>query len=156
MRYRHLSPLLPLFLGLSLGQAQGAPPVPAAGAGYEYVTARIPDAQQRIAPAALAQLNILLYRAKRSAAKTLCDGNWLAEGRLVQQSGPLPVTTADGALVWLYSAAREAAPLPCGRVSRQRFSQEMLRHLPHWVSLGASADATAVAAATYSAPESPR
>ncbi len=143
MNYRYLSPLL-LLLGL-----------PNAHADYDYVTARIPHAQQRIAPAALAEFNILLYRAGRSAAETLCEGNWLVEGRLVHQSGPLPVTTADGTLVWFYSAAREAAPLPCAGISRQQFFQEMRRHLPDWVTLDSAAAGkgkVASAAATTPSP----
>ena len=125
-----------LLLTAAPGHAAETGPVqPAADEGYDLVVAHIPGSRAKIAPVALAELRIVLHRAKKQAALSLCQGNWLPEGELLQQLGPLPVALTGGEYVWIYQAAWRAAPLACEHTSRGQFFQEMSRHLPEWVTV---------------------
>jgi hypothetical protein len=133
-----LGKLVALMLSATLAgfAVAGAEPEPAGtAADYDQVIARVPADQASIAPVALAELNIALHQAKKQAATALCNGNWFADGEVIQQLGPVPAAPAGDTTVWIYRTERRAMPLPCEHTSRAQFFQEMSRHLPAWISI---------------------
>jgi hypothetical protein len=132
--------LTALVLLAGLGQTFAAKSLPEvvnsdATDNYDQVIAHIPYSRAVIASAALAELNIILYKAKTSAEQILCHGHWSPSGEALQQVGPLAVKQRAARKVWLYQSLRRAHPLACDGVSRAQYFLEMSRHLPAWVSI---------------------
>jgi hypothetical protein len=135
-----------LLAGTAVGRAYALPQTDEAGGqaqDYDQVVVQMPVEQAPIASVAMARLMIVLHKARKQAALTLCNGNWTPGGEPIQQIGPLALTPAPEEHIWLYESLRRPRPLACRDVSRARFFIEMSRHLPAWISVRPAGQAAA-------------
>lgn len=105
---------------------------------YDEVTARLPLAQAPVASVALARINVALHQARQRAGQQLCADQWTPSGALYLEWGPQleehsPATTR--APYWSYRSLRQPSTAACQGISRDRFFQEMSRHLPDWITV---------------------
>lgn len=105
---------------------------------YDEVTARLPLAQAPVASVVLARINVALHQARQRAGQQLCAGQWTPSGALYLEQGPQleehsPATTRGP--YWSYRSLRQPSTAPCQGISRDRFFQEMSRHLPDWITV---------------------
>jgi len=113
-------------------------PMPAGRANYDEVAARLPLTQAPVASVVLARLNIALHQARQRTHQQLCAGQWTPSGALHLEYGPQieqHSTATTPHRYWAYRSLRQPGPFACRGVNRDRFFQEMSRHLPGWITI---------------------
>jgi len=89
----------------------------------------VPRQQAETPSAALAKINIALYRAKQLTEERLCAGKWTPRGALLYQQG------SEAAGTWFFESFRTPDTLICTGITRTEYFMEMSRHLPGWISV---------------------
>jgi len=112
--------------------------IPAADPAFDHYIAWIPRDQAQTPTVAKALTHITLGNAKEQAARQLCKGAWLLNGRVTDRVGPLPATApqaSGGYPAWYYRISHQPGLHGCPAATGKQVYQSLENHLPRWLSI---------------------
>lgn len=124
--------------GTTAAAGEPAIPIPAADPALDHYIAWIPRAQAQTPTIAKTLTHITLGNAKEQAARQLCAGAWLLDGRVTERVGPLPVTAPQargGYPAWYYRISHQPGLRGCSAATEKQIYQSLASHLPGWLSV---------------------
>ena len=117
------------------------PVIPAENPLLDHYIAWIPRDQAQTASVAEAMAHISLVNAREQTASQLCAGQWMMQGKVAENIGPLPATapeTAGSYPAWYYRVSHLPGLQGCRNADTQSFYHAMQENLPEWMDIKAA------------------
>jgi hypothetical protein len=115
--------------------------IPVADPAFDHYIAWIPRDRAPNSTVAKALTHITLGKAKEEAARQLCGGAWLLDGRVIDRVGPLPAiapAASGGYPAWYYRVSHQPGLRGCSNATDVELYQSLGAHLPGWLSIQAA------------------
>ena len=119
--------------------------IPAGNPMLDHYIAWIPREQAQTASVAKAIAHISLMNAREQTASQLCAGQWMMQGKVTGNVGPLPATAPEaigGYPAWYYRVSHLPGLTGCHEKDSQAVYQAMQANLPDWIAIKAAARTT--------------
>ena len=119
--------------------------IPAENPMLDHYIAWIPREQAQTASVAEAMAHISLVNAREQTARQLCAGEWLMQGKVAENIGPLSAMApedAGGYPAWYYRVSHLPGLQGCHGVDSQALYRTMQANLPDWMNIKAAAGTT--------------
>lgn len=121
------------------------PVIPAENPMLDHYIAWIPRKQAQTASVAEALAHISLVNAREQTASQLCAGQWMIQGKVAGNIGPLPATAPEevgGYPAWYYRISHLPGLQGCHDTDSQALYRAMQANLPDWIDIKAAAGTT--------------
>jgi hypothetical protein len=121
------------------------PVIPAENPLLDHYIAWIPRDQAQTASVAEAMAHISLVNARQQTASQLCAGQWMMQGKVAENIGPLPATAPENAgsyPAWYYRVSHLPGLQGCRNADTQTFFHAMQENLPDWMDIKAATTTT--------------
>ena len=118
--------------------AVAATHIPAADPMLDHYIAWVPRDKAQTATVAEAVTHISLVNARERTAKQLCGSNWVMNGEVAANIGPLPTTapeTAGGYPAWYYRISHRPGLRGCPGADAQKLYHTLQENLPEWMDI---------------------
>ncbi len=115
--------------------------IPVENPVLDHYIAWIPRELAQTASVAEAMAHISLVNAREQTASQLCAGQWMMQGKVADNIGPLPATApeaAGGYPAWYYRVSHLPGPQGCRNADTQTFYHAMQENLPYWMGIKAA------------------
>ena len=119
--------------------------IPAADPMLDHYIAWVPRDKAQTATVAEAVTHISLVNAREQTAKQLCGGNWVMNGEVTTNIGPLPTTApeaAGGYPAWYYRISHQPGLRGCPGADSKTLYHAMQENLPEWMDIKAARTTT--------------
>jgi hypothetical protein len=119
--------------------------IPTADPMLDHYVAWVPRQKAQTATVAEAVTHISLVNAREKTAKQLCGGNWVMNGSVEANIGPIPTTapaSAGGYPAWYYRISHQPGLHGCPGTDSKKIYQTLQENLPVWVGIKTAREAT--------------
>ena len=112
--------------------------IPAADPLLDHYIAWVPRDKAQTATVAEAMTHISLVNAREQTARQLCSGDWVMNGEVADNIGPLPASapeTAGGYPAWYYRISHRPGLHGCQSTDARKFYHTLQENLPEWMDI---------------------
>lgn len=112
--------------------------IPAADPTLDHYIAWVPRDRAQTATVAAAMAHISLVNAREETAKLLCNGEWVMNGKVTDNIGPLPASapeSAGGYPAWYYRISHRPGLHGCQSTDARKLYHTLRENLPDWMEI---------------------
>ena len=119
--------------------------IPDADPMLDHYIAWVPRDRAQTATVAEAITHISLVNAREKTAKQLCSGDWVMNGEVTENLGPLPTSapaSAGGYPAWYYRISHRPGLHGCQTTDARKLYHTLQENLPDWMDIKAARTTT--------------
>ena len=119
--------------------------IPDADPMLDHYIAWVPRDKAQTATVAEAVTHISLVNAREQTARQLCGGNWVMNGEVMANIGPIRTTApeaAGGYPAWYYRISQQPGLRGCPGEDSRKLYHALQQNLPEWMNIRAAATTT--------------
>jgi len=119
--------------------------IPAADPMLDHYIAWVPRDSAQTATVAEAMTHISLVNAREKTAKQLCSGDWVMNGEVTENIGPLPTSapvSAGGYPAWYYRISHRPGLHGCQNTDSRKLYHTLQENLPEWMDIETASTTT--------------
>ena len=119
--------------------------IPDADPMLDHYIAWVPRDSAQTATVAEAITHISLVNAREKTAKQLCSGDWVMNGEVTENIGPLPTSapaSAGGYPAWYYRISHQPGLQGCQTTDARKLYHTLQENLPEWMNIRAARTTT--------------
>jgi hypothetical protein len=119
--------------------------IPSENPMLDHYIAWVPRDQAQTATVAEAMAHISLVNAREQTASELCAGQWMMQGKVAENLGPLPARapeSAGGYHAWYYRISHLPGIQGCSNTDSRTLYHAMQKNLPDWINIKAATTTT--------------
>jgi hypothetical protein len=119
--------------------------IPAADPMLDHYIAWVPRDRAQTATVAEAMAHISLVNAREQTARQLCSGEWVINGEVTDNIGPLPARapeSAGGYPAWYYRISHRPGMHGCQNTDARKLYHTLRENLPEWMDIKTASTTT--------------
>ncbi|MGB5177614.1 MAG: hypothetical protein WBP44_02675 [Gammaproteobacteria bacterium] len=111
----------------------------------DHYIAWVPRDRAQTATVAEAMAHISLVNAREQTARQLCSGEWVINGEVTDNIGPLPARapeSAGGYPAWYYRISHRPGMHGCQNTDARKLYHTLRENLPEWMDIKTASTTT--------------